>query len=98
MAKAAATVAGSGQTLTTRDTLGTSAFSITFAKILSSAFGMDWGAANPNWTVSLFDAANNLLETLVFIGGDGRATYSEYYGAQHAGISRVELTSVNMTG
>lgn len=85
---------GSGQTLTTRDTLGTSAFSITFANPVS-AFGMDWGAANPNWTVSLFDAANNLLETLVFIGGDGGATYSEYYGAQHAGISRVELTSVS---
>lgn len=83
---------GSGQTLTTRDT-GNSAFSIAFANPVS-AFGMDWGAANPSWNVSLYDSANNLLETLVFVGGDTGATYSEFYGAQHAGISRVELTSL----
>lgn len=85
---------GSGQTLTTRDTTGTSAFSIVFANPVS-AFGMDWGAANPSWNVSLFDAANNLLETVVFVGGNVGATFSEFYGAQHAGISRVELTSQN---
>ena len=83
---------GGGQTLTTRDTTGTSAFSILFANPVS-AFGMDWGAANPSWNVSLFDASNNLLETVVFVGGNAGATFSEFYGAQHAGISRVELTS-----
>jgi len=84
---------GSGQTLTTRDTAGNSSFSIAFANPVS-AFGMDWGAANPSWNVSLYDSANNLLESVVFVGGNAGASFSEFYGAQHAGISRVELTSL----
>lgn len=83
---------GSGQTLTTRDLTG--GFTINFATAVS-AFGMDWGAANPNWNVRLYNASNSLLETVVFIGGDNGAGYSQFYGAQNAGISRVELTPVS---
>jgi hypothetical protein len=85
---------GSGQMLTTRDTTGTSSFSIIFSTAVS-AFGMDWGAANPSWNVSLFDSLDNLLESVVFVGGNAGASFSEFYGASHTGISRVELTSVS---
>ncbi len=68
-------------------TLNTSAFSVEFGAP-ASAFGMSWGAANPNWDVTLYDSSNNILETLVFIGGDQGATYHEYYGAAHSSISK----------
>ena len=83
---------GSGQTLTPRDTT-VSSFSIAFANPVS-AFGMDWGAANPSWNVSLYDASNTLLESVVFVGGSAGASFSEFYGASNANISRVELTSI----
>ena len=81
---------GSGQTLSTANTLSLSSFSITFANPVS-AFGMGWGAANPSWNVTLYDALNNLLESVVFVGSNAGASISEFYGAAHAGISRVEL-------
>jgi len=83
---------GSGQTLNTVYTFGPSAFSIAFANPVS-AFGMGWGGANPNWRVTLYDALNNLLESVVFVGSNAGASISEFYGAAHAGISRVELTA-----
>ena len=87
---------GSGQTLTTRDTTSPSSFSIVFGTAVS-AFGMNWGAANPNWNVSLYDSSNNLLESLVFLGGSGGGggTFSEFYGASNSGISRVVLTTAD---
>lgn len=85
---------GSGQTLTTRDTTSPSSFSIVFGTAVS-AFGMNWGAANPSWNVALYDSASNLLESLVFVGGDTGATYREFYGASNNGIARVELTTAD---
>lgn len=85
---------GSGQMLTTRDTTAPSSFSIVFGTAVS-AFGMNWGAANPSWNVALYDSANNLLENLVFVGGDAGATYREFYGASNTGIARVELTTAD---
>lgn len=84
---------GSGQNLSTRDTTSPSSFSITFGTTVS-AFGMLWLAANPDWTVQLFDISNNLLETVTFIGGNVGATFSEFYGASNNGISRVALQTV----
>lgn len=85
---------GSGQTLTTYATTVPSSFSIVFGTAVS-AFGMNWGAANPSWNVALYDSANNLLENLVFVGGDTGATYREFYGASNAGIARVELVTAD---
>lgn len=86
---------GSGQTLTTRDTT-VSNFSINFSQAVS-AFGMDWGAANPNWRVDVFDASNELLGSEVFDGGTGGTggSFREFYGVSVLGaISRAELTSL----
>lgn len=83
---------GSGQDLSTTDTANPSSFTITFATPVS-AFGMNWGAANPDWTVDLFDSSDNLLESLVFIGGDSTASFIEFYGASINGISRAELAT-----
>jgi hypothetical protein len=85
---------GSGQMLTTRDTSAPSSFTIDFSTPVS-AFGMDWGAANPSWNVSLFDSSSTLLESLVFTGGDAGATYSEFYGASNSGIARAVLTTAD---
>jgi hypothetical protein len=57
---------------------------------------MDWGAANPDWGVVLYDSLNNVLENVVFVGGNSGATFSEFYGVSNpGGIARVELTSVS---
>jgi len=82
----------SGQDLSTRNTINPSSFTINFASPVS-AFGMVWGAANPDWTVDLYDSSDNLLESLAFIGGDSTASYTEFYGASINGISRVELAT-----
>jgi len=71
---------GSGQTLSTVNTVAPSSFVIDFATTVS-AFGMNWGAANPNWQVDLFDSSNALLESLTFVGGNAGATFSEFYGS-----------------
>lgn len=78
-----------GQSLHTRNT---SAFSVDFGAPVS-AFGMSWGAANPNWDVTLYDSSNSILESLVFIGGNSGATYNEYYGAAHSSISKATFIS-----
>jgi hypothetical protein len=67
-------------------------FNISFGTAVS-AFAMNWGGANENWTVRLFDSANTLIETLTFLGGDpGKgATYIEFYGAKADSIKSVEL-------
>jgi hypothetical protein len=77
-----------GQSLHTVN--GTNSFSISFGSTVS-AFGMSWGAANPNWDVKLFDSSNNLLESLVFIGGDNGASFYEFYGATNSGIARADF-------
>ena len=78
---------GSGQDLET--SVSTSAFRIDFANPVS-AFGTVWGGANQDWTVRLFNSSNALLETMVFLGGDGgQATYIEFYGAQNTDIRSV---------
>lgn len=85
---------GAGQDLSTRDTIGPSSFRITFATPVS-AFGMVWGAANPDWTVELFDESDVLLETLTFLGASGGgASFLEFYGATNTGIARVDLEAV----
>jgi PEP-CTERM motif len=78
---------GSGKDL--EASVSTSAFRIDFATPVS-AFGTVWGGANEDWTVRLFDSGNVLLETMVFLGGDGAlATYIEFYGAQNTDIKSV---------
>ncbi len=84
---------GSGQTLTTRDTTAPSSLTIDFGTSVS-AFGMNWGAANPSWSVDLYDTSNSLLESLVFLGGSTGASFSEFYGASNLDIARVELTTI----
>jgi hypothetical protein len=78
---------GSGKDLET--SVSTSAFRIDFASPVS-AFGTVWGGANEDWTVRLFNSSNALLETMVFLGGDGgQATYVEFYGATNTDIKSV---------
>lgn len=78
---------GSGKDLET--SVSTSAFRIDFANPVS-AFGTVWGGANEDWTVRLFNSSNALLETMVFLGGDGgQATYVEFYGASNTDIKSV---------
>jgi hypothetical protein len=83
---------GSGQDLETRDLVGgdsRSAFRIDFTNPVS-AFGTVWGGANNDWTVRLFNSSNALIETMVFLGGDGgQATYVEFYGASNTDIKSV---------
>ncbi len=77
-----------------------SAFEIAFDSPVS-AFGMWWGGANLDWTVTLFNNATQ-LETLTFYGGDPRgpqqdpalATYREFYGATGNGITSVRFDAV----
>ena len=54
---------GTGQVLSTN--AGPDAFSITFATPVS-AFGMRWLGSTVDWNVSLYDASNTLIETLVW--------------------------------
>ena len=55
-----------------------------------SAFAFNWGAADYNWTLQAFDAANNLLESFVLT-----PTYAsnagEFYGIAAAGIQYATL-------
>jgi PEP-CTERM motif len=85
---------GSGHELSTQNS--TVGFSMDFANPVS-AFGFNWGGANENWTVNLFDGGHTLIETLTFLGGDpGKgATYIEFYGAKANGIKSVSLIPDN---
>ena len=85
---------GSGQELSTQNS--NVGFTISFATPVS-AFGMNWGGANENWTVSLFDSANAPIEMLTFLGGDpGKgATYIEFYGAKANDIKYVSFVAQN---
>ncbi len=83
---------GSGQTLTTRDLNDPSSFTIDFSTTVS-AFGMNWGAANPSWNVSLYNESNARLETITFLGGDSGATYREFYGASNSNIAKAFFTT-----
>ncbi len=85
---------GSGQTLSTELTSVPSTLRITFDSPVS-AFGMAWGAANPSWGVTLLDSTNSIIDDLTFVGGDAGATYSEFYGATGAGISAVDMITLN---
>ncbi len=82
----------SGLELSTRYAQGS--FNIDFASPVS-AFGMIWGAANPNWNVDLFDSSNNLIESLVFLGGNNGASFIEFYGARNSGIAKAQLTAAS---
>ena len=85
---------GSGQTLTTRETFAPSSFAIEFSHTVS-AFAMAWGAANHNWLVNVYDTNNELLNNIVFIGGDNGASIAEFYGVKNAGIKRATFTSIS---
>ena len=87
---------GAGQTLTTRDTSSPSSFTVNFGTAVS-AFGMDWGAANPNWNVNLYDTSNNLIESVVFVGGNNNGgSFSEFYGASNsAGIAKATFVTAD---
>lgn len=78
---------GSGLDLSTRDLQSPFGFRIDFATPVS-AFGMVWGAANPNWTVELFNSGNVKTETLTFIGGP---PFVAFYGAKNPDIKSVYL-------
>lgn len=83
---------GVGNDLQTQDLNGsaTPGFSITLPEPVS-AFGMVWGAANPNWTVSAYDSSDALIESVTFVGGDHGASYEEFYGIAASGIASVVL-------
>jgi hypothetical protein len=66
------------------------AFTISFAKPVS-AFGFNWGAADQPWTMSLFGANNNLLETI-----DIAAQIDPYVGLI-GGLNLSGITSVVFT-
>jgi hypothetical protein len=54
------------------------------------AFAFNWGAADVAWTLSAYDAANNLLESFVLAPTFG-SNAGEFYGISAAGISYATL-------
>jgi len=56
------------------------------------AFAFNWGAADVNWTLSAYDAANNLLESFVLAPTFG-SNAGDYYGIAAAGISYATLVT-----
>ncbi len=87
------TYGGSGMEMSTRYLGRPYAFDISF-DAPADAFGMVWGAANPDWLATAWDADGKVIETAIFGGGDGPASYVEYYGIAAANISRVTIQSL----
>jgi hypothetical protein len=84
------TYGGTGNVLSTIAT--NLRFGITFGATVS-AFGMVWGGANENWTVSVFDASNSLIETLTFT--QGFPDYIDFCGVNAAGIKSVTFEAAS---
>lgn len=87
----------SGQALDTGATGAPNTIQIDFATAVS-AFAMNWGAANPDWNVSLYNATNALIDTVVFPGGSGAtggASFTEFFGATGAGITKVIMQTTS---
>lgn len=74
---------GSGNDLSTQQISGNPDFRVDFANTVS-AFGMVWGAADPDWTAAAYDVNGTLLDQQTFIGGP---PFVAFYGIAAAGIS-----------
>lgn len=88
------TFGGSGQDLSTRDSQSNPDFRVDFSSPVS-AFGMVWGAANPNWTATAYDSGGNVIDTQIFLGGNGGASFVEFYGIKAPNISYAIFDSSN---
>ena len=80
-----------GQSL--QNTYNTNAFGDLLIQFDSAvnAFGFNWGASDAQWTLSAFDAANNLLDS-VLMPITASSNAGEFYGIAASGISYALLS------
>ena len=85
---------GSGTQISTVSLDPPYAFSISFSAPVD-AFGMVWGAANPDWSLTAYDARGDVLDSVTLPGGDRPdVSFVEFYGLAAPGIARVALRSL----
>jgi hypothetical protein len=71
----------------------TSGFRFDFANTVT-AFAFNWGAADDTWTLSAYDASNNLIETMLPTATHG-SNSGEYFGLADTGIKYAVLSDAS---